>query len=119
MLTKYNDARKETHNEPASSNLTYHYVCGNLSNYLFSSKLTIKTASQKSKLQTLRNFEDSLTEELFLRRNKQIASKIIQEIKFERKRKKKRLFFTIGAGKFILCHLYTIKKILSPRNLRP
>ena len=103
ILTKYNDAKNEKDSEQSGRNLMYHYVCGNLSSYLFSSQ--VNASHQKSStLQTaLRNFEDSLTEELFLRRNKQFARKIIQEInKPERKRKKRRMFFAIGAGNFNL-----------------
>jgi hypothetical protein len=107
MLTKYN----HTSYQPAKTNLTYHYVCGNLSNYVFSSKVNIKTSTQTSRLQTLRNFEDSLTKELFLRRNGKMARKIIQEIKFERKRKNRRIFFTIGAGKFLL-YMHSVNKFV-------
>jgi hypothetical protein len=117
ILTKYNDAKNEKHSEQSGRNLMYHYVCGNLSSYLFSSQ--VNASHQKSStLQTaLRNFEDSLTEELFLRRNKQFARKIIQEInKPERKRKKRRMFFAIGAGNFNLYNYAFIHMHFQPER---
>ncbi|XP_028404636.1 metalloprotease TIKI2-like [Dendronephthya gigantea] len=103
LLTKYDIEKKEKHNKPEDTNdLLYHYICGNLSEYVFSSKESINTSSvQRSRWQTLQDFEQSLKKEMFLRRNKQMARKIIKEIKFERKRKKRRLFFTIGAAHLV------------------
>lgn len=114
LLTRYDIERKEKNNKPEETNhLTYHYICGNLSDYVFSSKKRINISSvQTSRGQTLQNFEQSLKEELFLRRNKQMAKKIIKEIKFERKKKNRRLFFTIGAGIFYSKNYYPLFCIL-------
>lgn len=98
VLTQYTEARKESHVVATEKGLKYNYFCGNLSNYLFSSTMNFTSFSEKG-LQTLRQFENSLTEELFLRRNKQMATKIIEEIKSERQRRNRRIFFMIGAGK--------------------
>ena len=107
ILTNYNHARNENGSQLSSEYLLYHYVCGNLSSYLFSSQLNV-SRQPTSTLQTLRNFEDSLTEEMFLRRNKQIARKIIQEIKFERRRNNRRIFFAVGAGIFFLFYTFRL-----------
>ena len=100
MLDQYNLSKDENHNEAAKNSLMYHYMWGNLGNYIFSSKMNLKTSSPvTSKMQILRKFEKSMTRELFLRRNKQMARKIIREIKIEHKRKKSgSMLFIVGAG---------------------
>ena len=116
ILTNYNHTRKEKDNQLSRENLTYHYFCGNLSSYLFSPQVN-DSRQPPSTLQTLRNFENSLTEELFLRRNKQITRKIIQEIKLDRRRRNRRIFFAIGAG-----HLVgkgSIIELLNSKGFKP
>lgn len=82
--------------------LTYKYICGNLTDYLFSTQMT--TGSKITRQQELQNFENSLNYELFVRRNKRMAHKIIEEIKFERVEGNRKLFFITGVGKIIDFH---------------
>ena len=97
LLTEYNRSRNEKHHQSPGSELTYQYLCGNLSSYVFSSAINANNSYPKSKLKALRNFEDLLTNELFLRRNVQMAKRMIEEI---RSSEEKKMFFTVGAGMF-------------------
>lgn len=97
MLTEYNRSRREKHHQSPGKELTYQYLCGNLSNYIFSSAINAKTSYSMARLKALRSFEDLFTEEFFLRRNVQMAKKMMEEIRLSRDR---RMFFTVGAGMF-------------------
>lgn len=83
-LTKYNLARMGKLKLPASSDLTYHYLCGNLSKFVFQ--------------QEMDDFEESLTQEMILKRNLKMTQRIIKEIRSTRN---KRMFFAIGAAHLI------------------
>ena len=97
VLTKYDLARQGKISLPDAYELTYHYLCGNLSEFMFSSKNLIINSTPTSS-QHLRDFEKSLIQELLFKRNKNMANKIIQEIKNTGLNKEKKMFFTIGAG---------------------
>ena len=95
---KYDLARQGKITLPDAYDLTYHYLCGNLSEFMFPSNNRLIINSTQTSSQDLQDFEKSLTQELLVKRNKNMADKIIQEIQYTDLNKRKRMFFTIGAG---------------------
>lgn len=98
MLTKYNLEREDKISLPTTNILTYHYLCGNLSKFIFPHNDNEIKSTQNSRKQAIKEFEKSLTQELLLKRNQKMAENIIKEVQGG---SGKRMFFAIGAGHFL------------------
>ena len=98
-LTKYEIAKEKNIPLPDVNELTFHYLCGNLSEFIFKPK-TPHPNFNLSWRPELKDFEKALEQELVVKRNENMAKTIMQEIQLLNSKEKK-LFFTIGAG---LCY---------------
>lgn len=89
----------------STKQLIYHYNCGDLKDVLFSRDISsianlenISESNSVEKEQTKR-FENYMKEELFFKRNRKMAKRIVDIIKNEANRS---MLFALGAGKHFL-----------------
>lgn len=109
MLTKYNLTREGKMSLPTANELTFNYLCGNLSKFIFANNDIELKSIEGSKKQAIQDFEESFIQELLLKRNQKMAENIIKEVQAAGTAKRKRLFFAIGAGLYFYFCIYTQK----------
>ena len=95
--------RRGEQNLPVTTKqLVYHYNCGNLKEVLFSQEtsgianLANNSETNSFEKEQKKRFEEDMKEELFFKRNKKMAKRIVKIINEEPKKIK---FFALGAGK--------------------
>lgn len=98
MLTKYNLAREGKLRLPQPNQLTYQYLCGSLSEFIFPPQDVRLKSSSTFMQEAKEDFEESLTRALLQKRNQNMVAKIIKELRSGGSRQEKRMFFAIGAG---------------------
>lgn len=84
--------------------LIYHYNCGDLTDILYSQKMSSLTNLENSSdsdsfvVEQTRKIDEYFRDELIYKRNKRMSKRVVQLIK---KHPKKSFFFAIGAGHFL------------------